>query len=33
MGEAKKDGGFYEAKFHDPGGIAFDITANGWTSG
>lgn len=31
MGEAKKDGGFYEVKFHDPDGIAFDITANGWT--
>jgi len=30
MGEAKKDGGFYEVKFHDPDGIAFDITANGW---
>ena len=31
MGEAKKDGGFYEVKFHDPDGVAFDITANGWT--
>ena len=31
MGEAKKDGGFYEVKFHDPDGIAFDITSNGWT--
>jgi catechol 2,3-dioxygenase-like lactoylglutathione lyase family enzyme len=30
MGEAKKDGGFYEVKFHDPDGIAFDITANAW---
>ena len=30
MGEAKKDGGFYEVKFHDPDGIAFDITSNGW---
>jgi len=30
MGEAKKDGGFYEVKFHDPDGVAFDITANGW---
>ena len=29
MGEAK-DGGFYEVKFHDPDGIAFDITSNGW---
>jgi catechol 2,3-dioxygenase-like lactoylglutathione lyase family enzyme len=24
-------GGFYEVKFHDPDGVAFDITANGWT--
>ena len=31
MGEAKEGGGFYEVKFHDPDGIAFDITANGWT--
>jgi catechol 2,3-dioxygenase-like lactoylglutathione lyase family enzyme len=31
MGEEKKDGGFYEVKFHDPNGIAFDISANGWT--
>ena len=30
MGEAKKDGGFYEVKFHDPDGVAFDITSNGW---
>ena len=30
MGEAKKDGGFYEVKFHDPDGIAFDITTRGW---
>ena len=30
MGEATKDGGFYEVKFHDPDGVAFDITANGW---
>jgi catechol 2,3-dioxygenase-like lactoylglutathione lyase family enzyme len=32
MGEVKKDGGFYEVKFHDPDGIAFDITANGWAT-
>ena len=31
IGEEKKDGGFYEVKFHDPNGIAFDISANGWT--
>ena len=31
MGEEKKDGGFYEVKFRDPNGIAFDISANGWT--
>src|SRR5688500_8594881 len=31
MGDAKKDGGSYEVKFHDPDGIAFDITANGWS--
>src|SRR5688500_2636252 len=31
MGEEKKDGGFYEVKFHDPNGIAVDISANGWT--
>lgn len=31
MGEEKKAGGFYEVKFHDPNGIAFDISANGWT--
>ena len=31
MGEEKKDGGFYEVKFHDPNGVAFDISANGWT--
>jgi catechol 2,3-dioxygenase-like lactoylglutathione lyase family enzyme len=29
MGEAK-DGGFYEVKFHDPDGVAFDITSSGW---
>lgn len=23
-------GGFYEVKYFDPDGIAFDITANGW---
>jgi len=31
MGEPDEDGGFYEVKFHDPDGIAFDITANGWS--
>jgi catechol 2,3-dioxygenase-like lactoylglutathione lyase family enzyme len=30
MGEAKKDGGFYEIKYHDPDGIAFDISGSGW---
>src|SRR5882762_1585083 len=30
MGEALDGGGFYEVKFHDPDGIAFDITSNGW---
>jgi catechol 2,3-dioxygenase-like lactoylglutathione lyase family enzyme len=30
MGEAAEGGGFYEVKYHDPDGIAFDITANGW---
>jgi catechol 2,3-dioxygenase-like lactoylglutathione lyase family enzyme len=31
MGEPADGTGFYEVKFHDPDGIAFDITANGWT--
>ena len=31
MGEPAQGGGFYEVKFHDPDGVAFDITANGWT--
>jgi catechol 2,3-dioxygenase-like lactoylglutathione lyase family enzyme len=31
MGEPSDGTGFYEVKFHDPDGIAFDITANGWT--
>jgi catechol 2,3-dioxygenase-like lactoylglutathione lyase family enzyme len=31
MGEPAEGGGFYEVKYHDPDGIAFDITANGWT--
>jgi catechol 2,3-dioxygenase-like lactoylglutathione lyase family enzyme len=31
MGEPSDGTGFYEVKFHDPDGIAFDITANGWS--
>jgi catechol 2,3-dioxygenase-like lactoylglutathione lyase family enzyme len=31
MGEPSDGTGFYEVKYHDPDGIAFDITANGWT--
>ncbi|HYR35341.1 MAG TPA: VOC family protein [Burkholderiales bacterium] len=31
MGEPAEGGGFYEVKYHDPDGIAFDITAHGWT--
>ncbi len=31
MGEPVNGAGFYEVKYHDPDGIAFDITANGWT--
>ena len=30
MGEPAESGAFYEVKYHDPDGIAFDITANGW---
>jgi len=30
MGEPAEGGGFYEVKYRDPDGIAFDITANGW---
>ena len=30
MGEPAEGGGFYEVKYFDPDGIAFDITANGW---
>lgn len=30
MGEPVDGTGFYEVKFHDPDGVAFDITANGW---
>ena len=30
MGEPADGGGFYEVKYHDPDGIAFDITGNGW---
>lgn len=31
MGEPVDGTGFYEVKYHDPDGVAFDITANGWT--
>jgi catechol 2,3-dioxygenase-like lactoylglutathione lyase family enzyme len=31
MGEPVDGTGFYEVKYHDPNGIAFDITQNGWT--
>jgi len=31
MGEPDGGGGFYEVKFFDPDGVAFDITASGWT--
>jgi len=30
MGEPAEGGGFYEVKYHDPDGNAFDITAKGW---
>jgi hypothetical protein len=30
MGEPVDGTGFYEVKYHDPDGIVFDITANGW---
>ena len=30
MGEPAEGAGFYEVKYFDPDGIAFDITANGW---
>lgn len=30
MGEPADGGGFYEVKYYDPDGIAFDITTNGW---
>ena len=30
MGEPAGGTDFYEVKFHDPDGIAFDLTANGW---
>ena len=30
MGEAKKEGGYYEVKFHDPDGVVVDITESGW---
>ena len=29
-GEPLDGGGFYEVKFHDPDGLVFDITENGW---
>ena len=31
MGEPAQGGGFYEVKYFDPDGGAFDITENGWT--
>jgi catechol 2,3-dioxygenase-like lactoylglutathione lyase family enzyme len=31
MGEPVDGTGFYEVKYHDPNGIVFDITQNGWT--
>jgi len=31
MGEPAAGGGFYEVKYFDPDGGAFDITGNGWT--
>jgi len=30
MGEPAEGAGFYEVKYYDPDGGAFDITANGW---
>jgi catechol 2,3-dioxygenase-like lactoylglutathione lyase family enzyme len=30
MGEPLDGTGFYEVKFHDPYGLVFDITQNGW---
>jgi catechol 2,3-dioxygenase-like lactoylglutathione lyase family enzyme len=30
MGEPVDGTGFYEVKYHDPDGIAFDLTENGW---
>jgi catechol 2,3-dioxygenase-like lactoylglutathione lyase family enzyme len=30
MGEPVAGGGFYEVKYFDPDGVAFDITAKGW---
>ena len=32
MGEPSGGSKFYEVKYHDPDGIAFDITANGWAT-
>jgi methylmalonyl-CoA/ethylmalonyl-CoA epimerase len=31
MGEPAEGGGFYEVKYRDPDGVAFDITENGWS--
>jgi catechol 2,3-dioxygenase-like lactoylglutathione lyase family enzyme len=31
MGEPADGTGFYEVKYHDPDGLVFDITENGWT--
>src|SRR6185503_10467031 len=30
MGEPAEGAGFYEVKYHDPDGIVFDLTENGW---
>lgn len=30
MGEPAEGTGFYEVKYRDPDGIAFDLTGNGW---
>ena len=32
MGEPVDGTGFYEVKYRDPEGVAFDITENGWVS-
>lgn len=30
MGEPADGDGFYEVKYHDPDGLVFDLTENGW---